>query len=126
MKLLNSDNFNHISDCPINSEKGEKKLFRCIIKEDIQNSFIPLAFEKAKYKDNCQAWGLSLFKSKEIAMQKLKSLSKKKTMNGLAFAFITDSNGIKHQSGSDLNHYTFYPSENFICTTEFKIVEDEK
>lgn len=126
MKLNNKDNFEHIPNCPTINEEGEKKLYRCVIKEDLPNSFTPLAAEKPKYKDNCQAWGLSLFKNKKIALQKLKSLSKRKTMNGLAIATINDSSGIKHQSGTDLNHYTFYPSESFICCNEFKIIEDEK
>lgn len=126
MKFINGKDFEHIADCPLNNETGEKKLFRCIIKDNLTNSFTPLALEKTKYKDNCQAWGLSLFKSKDVALQKLKNLSKKKTMNGIAFAIINDSNGFKHQSGNDLNHYTFYPFDNFVCINEFKIAEDEK
>jgi hypothetical protein len=126
MNLVNKENFENIENCPLENESGEKELYRCVFRDRLEESFVPLALEKAKYKDNCLAWGLSVFKGKDIAIQKLKNLSKKKSMDALAIALINDTHGLKHQSGGDINHYTFYPADIYNCIEEFKIVEDDE
>ena len=90
-------------------------------------SIIYAALEKPKHKDNCLAWGLSLFIDIKSANDVLKSLSKKKNqkVNYMAVACgkLTDNDGIKHSS-QNKNHYTFYPKVDFDFNDKFTIVED--
>ncbi|MEK6495469.1 hypothetical protein [Myroides odoratimimus] len=126
MKILNIEQFQHIADCPLGNKTGEIELFRIVLRNSMSESFIPHAIKMPKLKGECKAWGLSLYKSEKRAIQALKNLSKKKAGDGIAVANISDSHGIKYQTGDDLTHFTFYPFENFVFLTEFKIIDHEE
>lgn len=126
MKLINQEYIESIEGCPIDNQRGEIKLFRWVNTDNFENSFTPHGF-KDHLKDNCLAWGLSTFNSKKNAIDALNSLpaKKRKDFNAIAFCSINDENGIKHQSGGNKNHYTFYPSTEFDIISNFQIIENE-
>lgn len=126
MDLINYENFKNISNCPLENQSGELKLYRWVKKNDFNNSFTPHGF-KERFKNNCLAWGLSTFNSEKSALEILNNLpaKKRKEFNAIAFCSISDENGIKHQSGSSVNHYTFYPSKEFDVFGNFQIIENE-
>lgn len=126
MELLHQEFFEKIDNCPIDNQLGVIKLFRWVNKEDLSNSFIPYGF-KDQFKNKCLAWGLSTFNSEKGAIDALNNLpaKKRREFNAIAFCSINDDNGIKHQSSSNKNHYTFYPNKEFDVIGNFQIIENE-
>ena len=127
MDLLYQEKIDQIKDCPNNQKMGEIKLYRWIDKNNLENAYLPQGF-KEKFKDNCEAWGLSVYNSEKEAKQVLKNLSVgfQKKFNAISFCNIKDEFGIKHQSGTNQNHYTFYPAKEFYIINNFQIIENEK
>lgn len=128
MKLKFEEEIKKIKKCPGNNEKGELILFRCVENPLSENSFVPQAvLLKPKYKDYCIAWGLSVFKNLDSAKQTLNNLSKKKRSiyTNIAKGTINDTHGVKY-SGSDKNHYTFFPSEDFDFLKSFEIINTDE
>lgn len=126
MDLLHQEHIAKIDNCPIENQLGEIKLYRWVNKDNFENSFVPHGF-KEHLKDNCLAWGLSTFNSEKGAKEALNSLpaKRRKEFNAIAFCSIKNENGIKHQSGVNKNHYTFYPSTEFDVLSNFQIIENE-
>ena len=126
MKLLHNEHIEKIENCPIENQLGEIKLYRWVNTDSFNNSFTPFGF-KEHFKNNCLAWGLSTYNSEKGALEALNSLplKKRKEFNAIAFCSIKDENGIKHQSGSNKNHYTFYPNNEFDVISNFQIIENE-
>ena len=128
MELENQESISKIKDCPLKSEGGEIKLYRCVKAPVGNESFVPYAITKPKLESNCIAWGLSTYKSLNTALQTLENLSKKKQdeYNAIAECIVKNEDGIKHQSLSEQTHYTFYPIKGFDFLNKFNIVENEK
>ena len=126
MKLEHHEEIVKIINCPNSNEVGEKQLYRCVSNPLSKNSFVPYGF-KPKYKNICEAWGISTFNNIETAKNQLKSLSKNllNNYNSIAVAVINDSDGIKYQSGQNLNHYTYFPEENIDLTKKFIIISND-
>ncbi|MGG1920911.1 hypothetical protein AB1278_03780 [Chryseobacterium sp. NRRL B-14798] len=126
MDLLHQEHINKIENCPLDGQKGELTLFRWVHKDKFVESFVPNGV-RPKHANNCLAWGLSTFNSKDSAIQELNNLSKniRKKYNAIALCKIKDEDGIKHQSGNKKHHYTFYPKSSFDLITNFQIIEDE-
>lgn len=126
MTLEYQEKLNSIENCPLENQKGEKILFRCVENPMTVNSFIPQAvLLKPKYQDNCLAWGLSLFSNYDSAKQMLNNLSKNKLVNysNIAKSNLTDLDGIKH-SGTNKKHFTFYPKKHTDILSKFAIVNE--
>lgn len=126
MELKYQKNINLIENCPVDSQKGEKILFRCVENPMTEDSFIPQAvLLKPKHQNNCLAWGLSLFSNYDSAKQMLNNLSKNKSINysSIAQSNLTDIDGIKHNS-KNKKHYTFYPEKNTDILSKFAIVNE--
>lgn len=130
MKLVNQDYIDKINNCPSENYKGEIRLFRWMNTNSVDKSFDYYGF-KPKYANICNAWGLSTYKTKNSALEALKNVSvgMQKRYNAIAECVIKDDDGIKYQSGKNLNHYTFFPLIKFDLPNKFKItemLEDEK
>ena len=126
MQLEYQDKLNSIENCPLENQKGEKILFRCVENPMTENSFIPNAvLLKPKFQDNCLAWGLSLFSNYDSAKQMLNNLSKNKQINysNIAKSNLTDLDGVKHY-GKNKKHFTFYPKKNMNILSKFAIVNE--
>jgi hypothetical protein len=124
MELKYQKEINSIKDCPVENQKGEKTLFRCVENPMDINSFQPNAvLLKPKFQDNCLAWGLSLFSNYDSAEQMLNNLSKKKRTNysEIAQSKLSEEDGIKHAS-KNKKHYTFYPEKSLDILSKFAIV----
>lgn len=126
MELENHTHINNIKNCPNKNESGTKLLYRCVSNPINDNSFKPFGF-KPKYKNKCEAWGLSVYNNLESAKNRLKSLSKNlsNNYNAIAVASIKDEDGIKYQTFEE-NHYTYFPKENLNLIEKFNIVEDDQ
>lgn len=127
MELLNKEHIDKIDNCPLENLNGELKLYRWVDKNKLVESFTPYGF-KPKFRNSCIAWGLSTYNSYESAKETLNSLSLsiREKYNAIAFCTVEDKDGIKHQSGKNKNHYTFYPVKNFEPLKSFELIEDEK
>ena len=126
MQLEYQDKLDTIENCPLENQKGEKILFRCVENPMTENSFKPHAvLQKPKFQDNCLAWGLSLFSNYDSAKQTLHNLSKNKQVNysNIAKSNLTDLDGIKH-NGKNKKHFTFYPKKNSDFLSKFAIVNE--
>ena len=126
MQLKYQDKLDSIENCPVENQKGEKILFRCVENPMTEKSFIPNAvLLKPKFQDNCLAWGLSLFSNYDSAKQMLNNLSKNKQVNysNIAKSKLTDLDGIKHTS-KNKKHYTFYQEKNADILSKFAIVNE--
>lgn len=126
MHLKYQDKLDSIDNCPLENQKGEKLLFRCVENPMTEKSFIPNAvLLKPKFQDNCLAWGLSLFSNYDSAKQMLNNLSKNKQVNysNIAKSILTDLDGVKHNS-KNKKHYTFYPEKNTDILSKFAIVNE--
>jgi hypothetical protein len=42
--------------------------------------------------------------------------------NSIAVAIVDDNDGIKYQSGQNLNHYTYFPEKSIDLTKKFIII----
>lgn len=126
MDLENSIQIKNIKDCPSSNESGTKMLYRCVSKPMNNDSFKPYGLIP-KYKDKCEAWGLSVYNNVDSAKNRLKSLSKtlSNNYNAIAVATINDDDGIKYQTSQE-NHYTFFPKEKLDLTKKFILIEDDK
>lgn len=127
MELKYQKEINSIENCPVENQKGEKILFRCVENPMDINSFQPNAvLLKPKFQNNCLAWGLSLFSNYDSAKQMLNNLSKNKRTNysKIAKSKLTEDDGIKHNS-KNKNHYTFYPAESLDILSKFAIVNEK-
>lgn len=127
MNLLHQEQIEKLDNCPTSNQSGEIKLYRWVNKDYMETSFTPHAF-KEKFKNNCEAWGLSTYNNKQKALEYLNSASSniKKKYNSIAFCNINDESGIKHQSGNNLHHYTFYPDKDFDLVNNFQILENDE
>ena len=126
MQLEYQEKLDLIENCPLENQKGEIVLFRCVENPMTHSSFIPNAvLLKPKFQDNCLAWGLSLFSNYDSAKQMLNNLSKNKQVNysNIAKSNLTDFDGIKHYS-KNKKHFTFYPKKNINILSKFAIVND--
>lgn len=125
MELENSIHIKEIKNCPNANEAGTKQLYRCVSKPISNNSFKPYGLSP-KHKDKCEAWGLSVYNNIDSARNRLKSLSKNlaNNYNAVAVATISDDDGIKYQSLSQENHYTFFPKEKLDLTKKFLLVTE--
>lgn len=127
MKLKYQDKLDSIENCPVENQKGEKILFRCVENPMTENSFIPNAvLQKPKLQNNCLAWGLSLFSNYDSAKQMLNCLSKKKQVkySTIAKTKLTDFDGVTHNSTNKI-HFTFYPEKNIDILSKFAIVNEK-
>jgi len=127
MELDNFENIKNIINCPNSNEDGTIKLYRCISNPLTKQSFIPYGF-KPKFKNNCEAWGLSTYNNKSSAKNKLKSLSKRLSndYNAIAVAVISNQDGVKCQTGNDKNHYTYFPFKNVNLIEKFIIINESE
>lgn len=130
MTLKHQEQLDSIEDCPLKNESGEKKLYRIVDNPITNKSFIPYGIsQKHKYKNDCISLGLSTLTDLKTAKQYLKSftekLKEKKSHKAIACAQISDIDGVKHQSGSEESHYSFYPKNDLDLTNMFTIVYDE-
>jgi hypothetical protein len=126
MKLNYQKEIDKIDNCPLNNEEGAKTLYRFVTPNLDNDSFDPQSIIlKPKYQDMCIAWGLSTFNSLDAAEQRYNSLSPKikGKYKSIAKGIITDKDGIKHQSGSNENHYTYFPKQNLNLLGIFVIVK---
>lgn len=128
MELKYQSQIESIDNCPLDNLLGEKILFRCVENPMTPKSFEPYAaLNKAKFKDNCLAWGLSMFSDLKSAKEILKNLSQNKkqkvNLSSIAYCKLTDNDGIKHNS-KNRNHYTFYPKKDFDLIDKFAIVDE--
>ena len=123
MDLEHSEEIFKIKNCPNQNEIGTKKLYRCVLNPINNDSFIPYGF-KPKYKDICEAWGISTYNNIETAKNQLKSLPKSllNNYNSIAVATVNDNDGIKYQSGQNLNHYTYFPEKSIDLTKKFIVI----
>ncbi len=127
MKLKYQKEINSIANCPVDNQKEEKILFRCVENPMTNDSFLPQAvLLKPKYQKYCPAWGLSMFSNYDSAKQVLKSLSKKKgsKYKSIAKSNITESDGVKH-CGNNKKHYTFYPEKDLDLLSKFALVNEK-
>lgn len=126
MELDHQEQIVKINNCPNLNEVGEKKLFRCVSNPLNEKSFVPYGF-KPKYKNICEAWGISTYNNIETAKNQLKSLSKNllNNYNSIAVAVINDKDGIKYQSGPNSNHYTYFPEKSIDLTKKFSIISSD-
>lgn len=128
MKLKYQEELDKLENCPSTTLKGNIKLFRWINKENYATSFIPLGNRfNGKLEEKCLAWGLSTHNNIEVSKEVLNNLPQgfKKKFNGIATCVISDEDGVKHQSGNCINHFTFYPNQNFDYSSKFQILDDE-
>ena len=56
MELNYQSEIDNIQNCPAKNENGVIKLFRCVETPMTEDSFIPVAILKPKFKDKCIAW----------------------------------------------------------------------
>lgn len=126
MEFAHNEDIVKINNCPSSNEVGEKKLYRCVSNPLNEKSFIPYGL-KPKYKNLCEAWGISTYNNLETAKNQLKSLSKNllNNYNSIAVAIVNDSDGIKYQSGQNLNHYTYFPEKNIDLKKKFTIISSD-
>jgi hypothetical protein len=75
MELEHHEEMVKINNCPNLNEIGEKTLYRCVSNPLNEKSFIPYGI-KPKYRNICEAWGISTYNNVETAKNQLKSLSK--------------------------------------------------
>jgi len=130
MELKHQNEIKLIENCPIGNQKGAITLYRCVEYPITNKSFEPHAvLNKPKYKNNCLAWGISMFCDLKSAKEVLKSLSLKKkesiNIQCIASGLITDNDGVKHQT-KNLNHYTFYPKVDIDLISKFAIVTEKE
>jgi hypothetical protein len=130
MKLKHQEHIDLIENCPLENQKGEKILYRCVENPMSPRSFDPYAvMNKPKLKENCLAWGLSMFTDLKSAKQILNNLSQKKkdsiNIQGIASGKVTDNDGVKHSSKNS-KHYTFYPKNDIDLISKFVIVSDNE
>lgn len=128
MKLLYSNKIESIEGCPCKTFNGKLKLFRFVKSNEIETSFNPKALTAKHLENECNGWGLSVYKNEDAAKNIFNNLSGslRKKLDSIMYCNVEDSDGIKYQSGKDGNHYTFFPIENFDFKTRFKLVDHEK
>ncbi|HAY3503877.1 TPA: hypothetical protein JRX02_002323 [Elizabethkingia anophelis] len=128
MKLLYSDKIELIDGCPSISFSGNLKLFRFVNSDNLEKSFLPKAFTKASMKQTCNAWGLSVYKNQNAAIEIYNSLpgGMREKFNKIMMCEIQDVDGVKYQSGKECNHYTFFPVANFDFNKRFKFIDHER
>lgn len=127
MELLNKEHFEKLDNCPLENTNGEINLFRWVNTNDIENSYTPFGF-KEKFKNNCLAWGLSTYNSYNSAIETLNNLpnSTREKYNAISSCLIKNTDGIKHQSGKNKNHYTFYPIKGFDLSNNFEVIKEDE
>lgn len=115
-----------IDGCPGTNESGVKKLYRFVKLPLKKDSFVPLTINKPKFKDMCEAWGLSTFDTLKSARQRYRNLpeAKRQEFNAIAFGKIDDVDGIKYQSTKNKRHYTFFPVDELNCVELFVDIEN--
>ncbi|AWM12448.1 hypothetical protein DI487_00175 [Flavobacterium sediminis] len=122
MKLKYQDKINEIDNCPLANERGSVKVIRVGKSNPATNEDLkPHAILFPKYKDLCQAWGLSVFKypttSDDIKNILPRKLSER--FDKTHVFTITDSMGVKYQIGDNQSHYTFFPNEGIDLLSTF-------
>ena len=115
MELENHEEIIKIDNCPSINENGIIKLFRFVENNPIEETdLVPHAILHPHLSNNCLAWGLSFFKSKEASLNVINGLNikRKRKIIGIASIDTDDKIAIKHQSGVNNYHYTVYPFKN--------------
>lgn len=129
LKLKNEERIIALENCPSKANlDGVLTLYRCVASPINEDSFIPHSLLFTKFINECNAWGLSLFLDVKSARLQLKNLTKKMQGKYLAIAkcCISNSDGIKYQSGQNKFHYTFFPKENFDCVANFILIDEDE
>jgi hypothetical protein len=123
MYLENQDEIDKLDNCPLYNEDKTITLFRFCKNAPIDNDdLIPFAILKPElYANDCLAWGLSLFNTKEETLKIIKALPSKKRKKIIAIGSIDiDKNtAVKHKSGQNKSHYTIYPLKNVNLISRF-------
>lgn len=127
MILENHPEISKLPNCPLINEEDTITLFRFCENNPISSKdIVPFAILKPEmFAQECLAWGLSLFNTREATIKIIKGLPTKKRKRIIAIGQIEVDNSIalKHQSCDNINHYTLYPLKNVNLISKFTTQE---
>lgn len=129
IKLKHEDRIKALDNCPSKANyNGDLVLFRWVKTPITEDSFTPHSLLREKLKSMCDAWGLSVYQCLEEAEAELKNLTKRnrEKYNAIAVCKITNSDGVKYQSGRNKKHFTFFPKEDFDCVAKFNLIKGDE
>lgn len=117
--LKHHEIINSLGNCPLLNEEKTMKLFRWCENDIIKDAdLLPLAIDNPSRTfigdSLCLSWGISTYDCIEASQNAVKVFSKKKRekLKSIYSIEVDKSMAVKHQSGTNKNHYTVYPYEN--------------
>jgi hypothetical protein len=123
MILENQKEIEKLDNCPMKDDLKTIRLYRfCANNPILIDDLIPKAISNPDaFSENCLAWGLSLFNTKEATIKMITGFSVKtrKKIKGIAVIEVDSNIAVKHQSGDSKNHYTVYPYQNVNFISRF-------
>lgn len=122
-KLKFQDEINKIENCPSSNLNGNLEVYRLLKTNPAsEDDIVPYSVLKPKYKNNCLAWGLSVWSSSLPPNELINLLSNqlKEQVKYAGYFEINNEMGVKHKSGKNY-HYTYFPNEDIDLLNIFEI-----